>query len=301
MNKKNLISSFIPSYSQNAVLQLIAASGVGFIMFNFTRVLLLVFGHNAIQALTMTLPYIALPKVEAFPHYFWTLLTYGWAHMGFWEWLSNMFWLYFFGNVVQSLIGYKQVVPVFIYCLLLGGITYLSCQLIPGSYFQANNYLMGAQAGVMGMAVAAISIAPKYRYYLGDRLSIPIWGAVVIYIILNLAVYIPTQIPMLFLALGGALAGFIYIRILQAGYRPGEWVYDVFAGLERSVTPDERKAWKQHQKKRNQILSNIYKPKQGITQERIDAILDKINQKGYDSLTEEDKDTLYQVSKKTDK
>ena len=38
------------------------------------------------------------------------------------------------------------------------------------------------------------------------------------------------------------------------------------------------------------------KPKQGITQSNIDDILDKINQKGYDALSKEDKETLIKAS-----
>ena len=40
------------------------------------------------------------------------------------------------------------------------------------------------------------------------------------------------------------------------------------------------------------MLNNIYEPKQGITQKNIDDILDKINQKGYNSLSAAEKETL---------
>ncbi len=37
--------------------------------------------------------------------------------------------------------------------------------------------------------------------------------------------------------------------------------------------------------------------KHGVTQERIDMILDKINQKGYENLTEDEKNILKKASK----
>ncbi|MEI8279848.1 MAG: rhomboid family intramembrane serine protease [Bacteroidota bacterium] len=294
------VSSFIPGYHSNAVLQLIAASGVGFILFNFIRVLMLVFGNDAAQALNITVPYIALPQLHFFAQKWWTLFTYGWSHMGFWEWLSNMFWLYCFGTVVQSLIGHKQIIPIFIYSLLLGGIFYLIGQFIPGDIFQAHTYLLGAQAGVMGLAIASLTLAPKYRYYIGPNFSVPIIAVVTIYAILNLIVYIPAQVPMLFLALGGGLSGFLYIKLLRSGYRVGEWAYDLFARMERTVTPDEHKLWQKNSKKRNDVLNKVYTPKKGISQQRIDTILDKINQQGYESLTIDEKDALLQASREND-
>jgi hypothetical protein len=40
-----------------------------------------------------------------------------------------------------------------------------------------------------------------------------------------------------------------------------------------------------------------YEPKQASMQKRVDEILDKINQKGYDALTQAEKDILTNASK----
>ena len=51
-----------------------------------------------------------------------------------------------------------------------------------------------------------------------------------------------------------------------------------------------------HNKKRPERV--VKEPERGVdVQERIDEILDKINASGYDSLTAEEKDFLYQASK----
>ena len=126
-------SSFrIPGYSQNAVLQLIVATGIGFILYHAARVTLIVFGTPAGPAQAKVMPLVALPPVHEFGRHAWTILTYGWVHNGFWEWLSNMVWLYCFGNVVQHLVGFRQVIPTYIYGLTAGGALYLAAQLIPG-------------------------------------------------------------------------------------------------------------------------------------------------------------------------
>jgi len=103
--------------------------------------------------------------------------------------------------------------------------------------------------------------------------------------------------PKLFLLIGGGFTGFIYIKALRSGRRPGEWVYDLFDRIENTVTPNDHNIWLKHSKKRSQVLKKMYEPKQGISQKRIDEILDKINLQGYNSLTSEEKDILLRASK----
>jgi hypothetical protein len=104
-------------------------------------------------------------------------------------------------------------------------------------------------------------------------------------------------LPVILMLAGGALTGFLYIKLLKAGYRPGEWIYSVTAKVEGLVTPDENAAWKKNSKKRNEIINRAYEPKNGISQKRIDDILDKINQRGYNSISAEEKDVLMRAGK----
>jgi hypothetical protein len=53
-----------------------------------------------------------------------------------------------------------------------------------------------------------------------------------------------------------------------------------------------------HNKKRSYKETKQEPPRTRDLQQRIDEILDKINDSGYDSLTAEEKDFLYQASKK---
>ena len=78
--------------------------------------------------------------------------------------------------------------------------------------------------------------------------------------------------------------GFIYIRLLRSGYRPGQWMYSIGSRLESSVTP--KGDGKQVRNRGSRII-----PMQS-RQERIDELLDKINQKGYKSLSQEERDFL---------
>jgi membrane associated rhomboid family serine protease len=213
--------SSIPGFGQNAIFQLIIACGVCFISYEMIRVIGILAGADRYYFDINIAPNVALAPLATFSHKAWTILTYGWVHKGFWDMFTNMVWLYAFGSIVQSLVGYRQVIPLFVYCLIIGGSFYELAQLLPNT--TATPYL-GAAAGVAGLAVAAITLSPAYRIYIGEHLSIHISIITIIFFAL-LIVNTNLQVPALLLVGGGSLAGFIYIRLLKAGYQPGAWVY----------------------------------------------------------------------------
>jgi membrane associated rhomboid family serine protease len=290
-------SSRIPGYSQNAVLQLIVASGVGYVAVLAVSVTLVVFGKERHVADSLVMPFVALPAASDFLHHPWTILTYGWAHSSFWQWLTNMIWLYTFGSVMQNLLGFREVIPTYLYGLTLGALAYLGVQLIPG--IAAPLPLMTAQAGVMALAAASITMAPKYRFYFGEHFSIPMLVVAGLYFALNLLVY-AHSIPMLVLSLGGLLTGYLVVTLLRNGYRPGAWMYDLMGTINDSVSPDERKLNKIRQQRRQQTIPLTRKQAdREVSQNRVDEILDKINQYGVQSLTQEEKDVLQRAAKET--
>ncbi len=294
MNRR---SSFtIPGYNQNAVLQLIVACGVGFIIYHMSRVTQIVFGVPGGLAAANTDTYTALAPLQQFRQHPWTLLTYGWMHRGFMEWLSNMVWLYCFGNVVQNLVGHRQVIPTFIYGQLLGGVFFLLTWLIPG-LTSAPIAIMTANAGVMALAAATVTLAPKYRFYIGENFSIPLLVVFGIFVALNGLTY-ASHLPMLMMSIGGMAAGFLTMTALQRGYRPGEWMYSLSSGIGGSMTPDEYRRPAAGSKRRSKVIALSRKPtEKEVTQHRVDEILEKIHQRGYASLTPEEREMLMQASK----
>lgn len=291
-------SKGIPAFEQNAVLKLIIASGTGFIAYHLIRVTLMVAEADPSVFFTYFEANIGLPVVSGFLKKFWTVLTYGWTHSGFWLLFSNMVWLYAFGSLVQMLIGHRQVIPLFVYSLVAGGIFYEVAQLIPGSYFEGRTVIFGAQAGVVGLAVAAITLAPGYKYYLSDTMRIPLMVIAIIFFALQLInANINNEGAPLFMLLGGAAMGYSYIALLRNGMDLGGWIYNISDKVNRDFEPDERAPVYRSNTRRNKTMSMYRpKPKQGITQHKIDEILDKINQKGYDSLSKEDKEILMKAS-----
>jgi membrane associated rhomboid family serine protease len=284
--------SYIPGYSNNAVLQIIMVCGVAFVLFHGTRVILMMIGTPEAAFYDSAMPNLALFTAGLFKTKFWTVLTYSFLHSGFWTLVSNMLWLYCFGNLVQVLIGHRHVFPIYIYSAVIGGLFFILSQLIPGSAFHTLYYATGAQAAIMGMAIASVTLAPGYKFYIGDRLRIPLALIVGLFVVLML-MYTGLQLPLVFLLLGGALPGFVYIRLLNSGYRPGNWMHVLVRRVEGIVTPGEDR--KMHSGPKRSEVKKL-SSKKDISQKRIDEILDKIGQRGYNSLTSEEKDILFRAS-----
>ena len=97
--------------------------------------------------------------------------------------------------------------------------------------------------------------------------------------------------------LGGALAGWWFAAGLQSGHDATKWinlVCDWFAGLGR---PGKRKPkMKVHYGGRQADYE--YNARKKEREAEIDRILDKLRKSGYNSLTDDEKKSLFDASKK---
>lgn len=288
----------IPAYSENSVLRLIIACGSVFVAHKLIWVFLLLISADPKLYDIYVTANIAMPPVTGLLQKVWTIFTYSWVHPGFWVLFSNMVWLYAFGSLVQMLIGHRQLIPMFVYSMIAAGIFYQLAQLIPGAYFTGRTFMMGAQGGIVGLAVAALTLSPGYKFYLTEHMRIPLVLIAVIFFALQLMnANVQHEGAPLFLLGGGALMGWGYVMLLRNGYKPGDWVYNIKDNINNRFEIDDRKYVNRPGTRRNKTISMYNpKPKQGITQNRIDEILDKINQNGYDSLSKEDKDILLKAA-----
>jgi hypothetical protein len=97
---------------------------------------------------------------------------------------------------------------------------------------------------------------------------------------------------------GGAFFGYFFVKQLQRGRDLGAGfniIGDRVTNLFRKKT--ELKV-SYRGKERSTVTSFLKKPSvQSTKEERLDLILDKISQSGYESLSKEEKDFLFNVSK----
>ena len=231
----------------------------------------------------------------------WTLVTHMFVHdtAGIWHILGNMIWLWVFGNILQDLAGNKKLVPLYLYGGFAGALVYaLAFNFIPALQPDlAQSQAVGASAAVMAIAIGATTLAPGYRIFPMLNGGIPLWVITIIYLIVDIA-SIPFGNAGGHIAhLGGAAMGYFFISAMQRGNDWGGWMNNFFDWVNNLFNPD--KPGKGNSPKTTLYYNSKVQPFKRanmITQQRIDEILDKISQKGYNSLTDDEKEMLKRAS-----
>lgn len=216
----------------------------------------------------------------------WTLITHMFLHLSFFHILINMLYLYWFGRVLENLVGERKVLNTYILSGLAGAALFF---IFSGLLYDGTTFALGASAAVMGIAVAAATMAPDHEFHL-----LFIGRVKLKFIVLALVLLDFIMIPAMsnsgghIAHLGGAFMGFIYIRLLYQGIDLGDINFKPRMKRPKfDVYVNEKKKKKTHQNRR---------PLE--TQDQIDRILEKIKISGYESLSQEEKDFLYEASKK---
>jgi membrane associated rhomboid family serine protease len=235
----------------------------------------------------------------------WSLITHMFLHDAFWHLFNNLVGLYIFGSIVSDLIGDRRVLPLYLLGGLAGGVFFiLSAQL---NVLSTSAYALGASGAVMAMGGAALILAPDYR------VPLLLLGAVKVkYIVLVLVLLDLTAIagqydsggPIAHIA--GFVVGCLFVYQLRDGRDWAESMNNLFARVTRlfSRKPASKKTVRKN--KPGPMRATFVGGKGGHAQdsedysfqERLDAILDKIKLTGYESLSQEEKDFLYEASQK---
>jgi membrane associated rhomboid family serine protease len=236
----------------------------------------------------------------------WTILTYAFTHYDPFHILWNMVFFYWFGKLVEEYLGSRRLVGLYVLGAVGGGLLYFACyNLIP--YFSQNiggATITGASGAVLAVAVGAATLLPNYTFHLLLIGPVRVKYIVLIFVVMSFFNSVGKNAGGEIAHLGGALVGFLYIKLLQNGSdigRPVYWVMDVWSNLFQPKPPV-----KVSQRQRSpQPSANTYasagSSSAHITapdQDELDAILDKISRSGYESLTREEKQKLFRASQK---
>ena len=241
----------------------------------------------------------------------WVLFTSMFLHQGFWHILWNMLMMYWFGRIVGDFIGNQRILPIYLISGLAGGLIFFITAILL-KYIGPDGYAYGASGAVMGIVVAAGAIAPEYvmrLLLLGDIKLKYIVVALVLLDLFSLAMDVNTGGQ--FAHLGGALLGFLFVRQLQEG---SDWslpvnnlldrINNLFSGVRRDNRRKPKVVYKNTSKiKKNQQAGGSRRGNQQSDnkqnfEEKLNSILDKIKVSGYESLTEEEKEFLFNASKR---
>jgi membrane associated rhomboid family serine protease len=282
----------------DAVMRLIAINVIVFVILKFIEIVFQL-TPNADIALykSQVLDWVGLPaNLSTFITRPWVLLSHMIAQYSLWQLLGNMLFLWAFGFLLQDLVGNRHIVPLYVYGGLAGAVLFIaSANLLPRFAAEINNFsYLGASASVMAIAIAATVTAPDYRVFPMINGGIPLWIITLIYVIIDFAGLASSAFPHHLAHLGGAGIGYVYIKQIQKGNHPGEWMHQLYNWFINLFAPNEKPAKKTIKKEvfYNTKGQEPFSKKPNVTQQRVDGILDKISQQGYQSLTQEEKDIL---------
>lgn len=214
----------------------------------------------------------------------WTLLTYMFVHdlSGIFHLLGNMLFLYWFGLVAEDFLGKKVIFPLY----LLGGFigALLAWVLNMVFHFSYHAPLIGASGAVYAIIFSAVSVVPNYRFHLLFLGPIPIKYIVLFKAVLDLLDLSElNNIGGHFCHIGGALTGYLFVLAIKKGLD-----MERFFKLNWIFNKNHLKVVHVAKSEKNVVLNH---------QKTLDEILDKISSAGYDSLSKEEKDFLFKMSK----
>lgn len=281
--------------------KLIAINVAVFLFFFLFRTISFLFNFQS----DFLLEWFVFPKEPAeFIFKPWSIITYAFLHAGIWHILSNMLILYFSGIYFLTYFSPKKLLNTYFLGAIFGALVYmLSYNLFPVFQGMGKSYLLGASAAVMAILVAVATHVPHLRVRLILIGSIKFWWIAAFLVILDV-IQIPISNPGGHLAhLGGAAFGYIYAKQLGKGNdiasgfgKMLDWFGTSFSGASTQRKNNLKTVHKKKKSGKSPVFSTAQKTKK-VEQQKIDSILDKISKSGYDSLTKQEKDYLFNAGK----
>jgi hypothetical protein len=279
----------------NAVVKLIALNTIVYLVFALAHVFFWLFQANDVISAVEKL-FVLYASPSNFISQPWGIITYMFLHSGFFHVLFNMLWLYWLGMLLHEYLGNIRVYQVYFLGGIFGGLLYMfAYNVFPVFSSDLNtSFALGASAGVLAIVAATATLLPTYTVMLFGVFSVQLRYIAIFSVLVDLLNIPSSNAGGRIAHLGGALAGFLFIKYLYTN--------NTFTNAIHSVSSFFKNIFKQkptltvHHKSDFRIKQqpeNTSKPNQAD----VDAILEKISKSGYESLTAKEKELLFRASK----
>lgn len=292
--------SILLGQDNNALVYLVAINLLVFVILTFIKIIYYLseipiefFDKQILDWFTLT------PVAENFLTRPWVIFTYMFTHQSIWGLISSLLWLWGFGYILQDLTGNNKLIPIYLYGGLIGGVCFfLTANFFPvlANHLNSIEPMTGASAAVMAVAVATTTLAPYYRIFPLINGGIPLWVLMVIFVAIDFATMAGGNAGVTVAQLAGGAIGFFYIQQVRRGNDWGAWMNRFWNWLNDLLNPDKKRQ-NNFPNKKNSNSGDSKKTANHFTQQKLDEILDKINQKGYQFLSDEEKAFLKRASK----
>ncbi|OQC04480.1 MAG: Rhomboid protease GluP [Bacteroidetes bacterium ADurb.Bin090] len=229
----------------------------------------------------------------------WTLLTYMFVHLGFFHLLFNMIWLYVFGLYFLRWFSSRQLLMVYLLGGLTGGLFYIIAYNLFPLYSSSVEYtvLMGASASVLALTLSVAFYRPNESLVFMFIGQVKLKWLAVAMVIIDLLSLAGDNAGGSLAHLGGALFGLLFGFFSRENLSLS--IFGSKTGGSRGFRAKTGKRTKYHRprfEKANRARPESdqeYRDRKKNEEDYRDAILDKIKQSGYESLSKKEKQFLF--------
>lgn len=243
------------------------------------------------------------PDISGFLSHPWGLITSIFAHFSFWHLAMNMLFLYFSGQLFESMFSKNRM----FYTYILGGIFGGIFELLAHAFFPVMQLEATVVVGASGSVMAIFTALALYR----PQLKVNLFGILPVPLIVLAAFFILSDFFSLgkgdgiahFAHIGGAVLGALSIQGLHSSNniitKTSSIMNSLISFFKNLFGGGSKLKVKKGGANRGPAFKtdedyNLEKKKR---QEKTDAILDKIAKSGYDSLTKAEKEFLFDQSR----
>ena len=219
-------------------------------------------------------------------HHPWTIVTSLFFHDGFWHIFLNMFMLYVAGRLFLQYLTHKHLVITYFVGGIVGNLFFMGAYNLFPVFAGAVSYATcaGASGAIMAILLAVTLYHPNHRLNLILVGQTTLKVVAILFVAIDLLSITGSNAGGHFAHLGGAvygaIAGFFFLK--GNPFRKVDFEKNSKKGYRAPVNTGGR------------TMSDAdFNARKRQEENRVDAILDKISKSGYDSLTKEERDFLY--------
>lgn len=229
----------------------------------------------------------------------WTLITYMFLHRDIFHILFNMLALYWFGKLFLMYHTGKQLTGLYLVGGVVAGLLYMAAYNIFPLFagFTEFSILMGASGSIMAIIVATAMQAPNLEMRFLFIGNVKLKYIAIVAVLISFFSITSSNAGGEIAHLGGALYGYFFIVSLRRGSDTTRWISRLLDSINNLFKPRRLKVKKGGAYRPGKMSDAEYNVQKARNMAEVDRILDKIKASGYGSLTEDEKNILFQQRK----
>jgi len=224
----------------------------------------------------------------------WTFLSYSFLHAGLLHLVFNMIVLNFSGRLFLTFFNEKQLFGLYVLGAIFSGLFYVLSYVFLSF---GNALLVGASSSIMAILFATATYSPLMNVRLLLVGNVKLWHIALVILVIDVLQIGVGNTGGHISHLAGALFGFLYVWLLKKGTDLTKIVsktVDFIMGIFSKKPKKKYTPFKEVYVNKKTTTTQKTRFDKDKNQQIVDKILDKISNSGYQSLTKEEKDFLFQ-------